>query len=134
VSTYATFVFLQASRSSLFLALPLTIGAATAIFALIASAYAIALLALRDQPLAPLLRRALVGALARPLPALAALAFVAMLWLLHVLFYPVSIFMPAIINFSFGMLAVIFGVHQTAIRLLTHQSADADGTCARGSA
>jgi uncharacterized membrane protein YesL len=132
---YATTTFLDAARETLAFALPLTISAATALFAAIAAAYAVTLLAMRDQPLAPLLKRALLGALARPLPALASLAFVALLWVLHILFYPASIFMPAVINFSFGMLAVTFGVHQAAVRLLAVDSdATAGATYAGGSA
>ena len=132
---YAAFVFLQASTANLFLALPLTVSVSTAVFALIAASYAFVLAAMSDQPLIATLRVALLGALARPLPALAALGFVALLWLLHVLFYPVSIFMPAVINFSFGTLAVAFGVHKAAARLLTlDQSVDPGAAYAGGSA
>ena len=131
VSTFAALTFLNAARANLIFALPLTISAATALFALIASAYAVVLLAMRDQSLASLLKRALLGALLRPLPALAALCVVAILWLLHVVFYPAAIFMPAVINFSFGMLAISFGVHQAAVRLLASQGA-MEGTAHRG--
>ena len=105
-----------------------------AIFAALAASYAFVLLAMRDQPIAVLLRRALLGALLRPLPTLAALAVVALLWLLHILFYPASIFMPAVLNFSFGMLAVSFGVHQATVRLLALQGAEEGPTYAGGSA
>ena len=132
--TYAAFIFLQAARDSVILALPLAIAASTTLFAAIAAAYALTLLALRDQPLGLLLKRALLGGLARPLPALATIAVVALLWLLHILFYPVSIFMPVLINFSFGTLAVIFGVHEAAVRLLAVQSATDGATYAGGSA
>ena len=80
-----------------------------------------------------LLRLALLGALAKPLPALAALGFVALLWVLHIVFYPVSIFMPAVINFSFGTLAVTFGVHEATARLLAPTGAS-DAAYAGGSA
>ena len=132
--TYAAFIFLQAAPHNIALALPLAVSASTALFAAIAAAYALALLALRDQPLGLLLKRALLGGLARPLPALAAVAVVALLWALHVLFYPVSIFMPVLINFSFGTLAVIFGVHEAAVRLLAFQDATHGATYAGGSA
>jgi uncharacterized membrane protein YesL len=135
LAAYAGFTFLHEARENIFLALPLTVSAATAVFALIAACYALTLLAMRDQKLVPLLQRALLGALARPLPALVALAFVAMLWLLHILFYPVSLFMPAIINFSFGTLAVTFGVHKAAARLLVlDKSTEAGAAYAGGSA
>ena len=53
-----------------------------------------------------------IGLLARPLPGLAALLFVALLWLVHVLFYPVSVFLPVLINFSLGALVTSFAVHR----------------------
>jgi uncharacterized membrane protein YesL len=134
IALFAASTFLAAARENLAFALPFTISAATALFAAIAAAYAVTLLALRDQPLASLLKRALLGALARPLPALGALAVVATLWVLHILFYPASIFMPAVVNFSFGMLAVTFGVHQAAVRLLAVDSDAAGATYAGGSA
>lgn len=134
LSGYAAFVFLQAAKASIFLALPLTVSAVTTVFLAIAASYAFVLLAMRDQPVGLLLKRALLGALARPLPALAALAVIALLWVLHVLFYPVSIFMPVLINFSFGMLAVVFGVHQATVRLLALEGAGRSATWAGGSA
>lgn len=118
LSAYAAFIFLQAARANILLSLPFTISAATAIFVLLAAAQAFVLLALRDLPLLQLIRLALLGALARPLPVLGALAVVALLWVLHILFYPASIFMPAVLNFSFGALVVTFAVRQTALRLL----------------
>lgn len=134
LALFATATFFRATTTNLLFALPLTIGASTALFAAIAAAYALVLLALRDQPFPLLLKRALLGALARPLPALGALGVVALLWLLHVLFYPASILMPALINFSFGMLAVSFGVHQAAVRLLASADAALGATYAGGSA
>ena len=134
ISGYAAYIFLQAAKASVFLALPLTISAVTTVLVAITAAYAFVLLAMRDQPLGLLLKRALLGALARPLPALAALAFITLLWVLHVLFYPVSIFMPVLINFSFGMLAVVFGVHQATARLLALEGASRSATWAGGSA
>ncbi|HEV7275239.1 MAG TPA: DUF624 domain-containing protein [Devosiaceae bacterium] len=135
LAAYAAFVFLQAARANLFLAMPLALSAATAVFALLATAYAFTLLAMRDQQLSLLLRRALLGALARPLPVLVAFGFVALLWLLHILFYPASIFMPAVVNFSFGALVVTFGAHRAAARLLSPDKGAGHGAaCAGGSA
>ena len=135
LAVFATATFATAATSNLLFALPLTVSASTALFACLSAAYAFVLLAMRDQPLVLLLKRALLGALLRPLPALAALAVVAALWVLHVIFYPASIFMPAVINFSFGMLAVSFGVHEAAVRLLAHDgAATASATYAEGSA
>ena len=63
---------------------------------------------------------AFLCALARPLPVLVALMAVAVLWILHIVFYPASIFMPAVLNFSFGTLILTLSVHQAATRLLAH--------------
>jgi uncharacterized membrane protein YesL len=134
IVVFAAATFFRAAATNLFFALPLTISASTALFVTIATAYAMVLLAMRDQPLGLLLKRALLGALAKPLPALGALIVVALLWLLHVLFYPASILMPALINFSFGMLAVTFGVHQAAARLLASADAALGAAYAGGSA
>jgi hypothetical protein len=73
---------------------------------------------MRDLPALRLLRLAALASVIRPLPALAALAFAASLWLAHILFYPVSVFMPATVNFSLGMFAVAFGVHRAAVMVL----------------
>ena len=133
LATYAAWVFLQAARANVLFALPLTVSASTALFAILATACAFTLLAMRDQTLPLLLKRALLGVLARPLPALAALAFVALLWVLHILFYPVSVFMPAVINFSFGTLAMTFGVHRAAARLLASDTGTGTGVAYAGS-
>jgi hypothetical protein len=92
----------------------------------IAAAHGWALLAMDERPLGAIVRLALLGALARPLPALAGLGIVALLWLAHVAFYPASIFMPAVLNFSFGTLAATFGVHKAAARLLASPAARAE--------
>lgn len=126
---YGAFIFFQAAKGELLLALPLVVSAATALYALLASSYAFVLLATRDMPLARLIRLALLGALAKPLPALAAFAFVVLLWLMHIVLYPASIFMPAVLNFSFGTLAVAFAVHPVAVRLLSQM--DKAGTPGR---
>jgi uncharacterized membrane protein YesL len=118
IAVYAAVVFLQAARTELLFALPLAVSGATAVFVAIAAAYGFALLAMGELPLGAVIRLSLLGALARPLPPLAAFGVVALLWLLHVAFYPASIFMPAVVNFSFGTLAVTFGVHKAAARLL----------------
>lgn len=132
---YAAFVFLQAARTHIIFALPFAIAVSTIVFALLATVYALTLLALEDQPLTAILRRALLGALARPLPPLAALAVVALLWLIHFALYPASVFMPAVLNFSFGTLVTTLSVHQAATRLLAHDRGVAEaGQSAGGGA
>src|SRR5690606_17945675 len=64
---WSALIFLQAARTNILLALPFTVGASVALFAAIASAYALVLLARGERQV---LRRALLGALAKPLPVL----------------------------------------------------------------
>ena len=132
---YAAVTFLEAARTAIVFVLPFVVAASATVFAIITAVYALTLLALNDRPLPTILRLALLGALARPLPVLAALAAVAALWVLHILFYPASIFMPALLNFSFGTLILTLSVHQAATRLLAHDRGVAEaGQNAGGSA
>ena len=62
------------------------------------------------RPLADIAKASAIGLLARPLPGLAALLFVALLWLAHILFYPASILLPVLVNFSLGALVTSFAV------------------------
>ena len=132
LACYAAYFFAQAARADIVFAMPLSASVATAAFAALAAAHGFALLAMGDESLGATIRLALLGALARPLPALAAFGIVAILWLLHVAFYPASIFMPAIFNFSYGTLAVTFGVHEAAARLLASSSAARPGRAYAG--
>lgn len=135
VGGYAMFAFIQAAKTSIIFVLPLVIAASTTVFAIITTVYALTLLALSDRPVSTVLRFALLGALVRPLPVLAALAAVAVLWILHIVLYPASLFMPAVLNFSFGALILTLSVHQAATRLLAHdRGVAAAGQNAGGSA
>jgi uncharacterized membrane protein YesL len=120
---YSSLFFAQAATVQILFVLPMAASAAIAVFAMLSAAHGFTLLAMGNQSLAATIRMALLGALARPLPALAAFGVVAVLWLLHVAFYPASIFMPAIFNFSYGTLAVTFGVHKAAASLIASRSA-----------
>lgn len=107
-SSYAVITYAQAIPDGLIYSLPLAISIVMALFIGLVSAYAIVLTVTRDLPFISLFRQASLLALVKPLPMLAALAFVAALWLAHILFYPVSVFMPATINFSLGIFAICF--------------------------
>ena len=48
--------------------------------------------------------------MAQPLSGLGALLFVALLWFAHVYFYPASVFLPVLVNFSLGALVSSFAV------------------------
>jgi hypothetical protein len=94
-------------------AVPLVLAVSVSLGVLMTAMAAIVLMAAEEAPQPKLIRRAVTATLLRPLPALAALACVAALWLAHVMFYPVSVFMPAVANFSLGMLIVTFAMRPT---------------------
>ena len=108
---YAIVTYGTEARSALVYAVPLTVSLLATTFLAVASTYFMMFSVAGPIRLASCVRKAALAALLRPLPVLAALAIVAILWLAHVAFYPVSVFMPAAINFSFGMFAIAFGAH-----------------------
>lgn len=59
---------------------------------------------------ARLIKAAALGLLRNPLPGLCALAVIGALWVAHILFYPASVILPVLVNFSFGALIGSFGV------------------------
>ncbi|MCZ7853681.1 hypothetical protein O9X99_15780 [Agrobacterium salinitolerans] len=113
---YATVSYAGAARLQLVYSLPFTISLAVTLLLILLSAYAIVLMAKQDLLLGETLRQAAFSALIRPLPMLAALGFVTALWIAHILFYPVSVFMPATINFSLGMFALCFAARNAAAK------------------
>lgn len=115
---YAAFSYGGLAVTTPLFAVPLALAVGVAFLFAIAALYAFALLVISDFSLRNILRLSLLAALARPGKPLAALGFVAGLWLLHILFYPVTLVMPAIINFAFGTLAVAFSVLETVHHLV----------------
>lgn len=114
-STYAVITYAKAVPDTLIYSLPLAISVVMTLFICLIAAYAIVLTVTCDLSLLTVLRQAALLALVKPLPMLAALAFVAALWLGHILFYPVSVFMPATINFSLGIFAVCFAARHIEV-------------------
>jgi len=110
---YAAFSYAALAVTTPLYAAPLALAVGVAILFAIAGLYAFALVVTSDFSLGKILRLSLLAALARPGKPLLALGFVAVLWLVHILFYPVTLVMPAIINFAFGTLAVAFSVLET---------------------
>ena len=119
VTGFALAAYVRAAAQNLAFSLPLAVALVVLALVPLLAAHLFALLAMSRLPLSRLLPVACLGLLARPLPGLAAMGFVAALWLLHVLLYPASILMPAVLNFSVGTLAMTFGVHKMAVRLLS---------------
>jgi uncharacterized membrane protein YesL len=118
IPAYAAFAYAKLATEGVLFAPTFVLAAMVTVFMSIAGAYLFAFLASSEAASPKLASLALRMALARPLPVLAALAFSAVLWLAHILFYPVSVFMPAVINFSFGALVIAFSVLEPVKRLL----------------
>ncbi|ABC94210.1 hypothetical protein RHE_PF00320 (plasmid) [Rhizobium etli CFN 42] len=118
IGVHATATYAAGARGNLMLAAPLAIALVATAFLAVTACHLIVLMVMRDLPALRLLRLAALASVACPLPALAALGFNAALWLAHILFYPVSVFMPATFNFSLGMFAVAFAVHRAAEMVL----------------
>ncbi|NYJ10758.1 putative membrane protein YesL [Rhizobium leguminosarum] len=114
----AILTYAAGARDNLMLAAPLAIALVATAFIAVFACHLVMLMMMRDLPALRLLRLAALASVVRPLPALGALAFNAALWLAHILFYPVSVFMPATFNFSLGMFAVAFGVHRAVVLVL----------------
>lgn len=112
---YATISYASAARLQLIYSLPLAVSIVVTLYLAIVTAYAFVFLGSRNSSVSGSLKQAALAALARPLPMIAALAFVATLWLAHILFYPVSVFMPATINFSLGMFALCFAARGAGV-------------------
>lgn len=107
---YAAFIYGQLALTSLVYAIPFALALAACLLLGMVAAHLFVLLARQSLPAWTLLRLAFMATLVRPLPVLGAFAFIAALWLAHIVFYPVSVFMPAVFNFSLGTLAVTFAV------------------------
>ena len=108
VGLYAVFIWGQLALSSAaYVPALVACGAATLGAAMVAGQLFV-LIGCSDRPLGELARLALIATFARTLPILGGLGFVGALWLVHVAFYPVSVFMPAAFNFSLGVLGLTF--------------------------
>jgi len=106
VRTYA-----EAAKTNLLFVAPLTIAVTVSALLLLLNAHLfVALTKGAGRPLADIFMASAIGVIARPLPGLAALFIVALLWLAHILFYPASVFLPVLVNFSLGALVTSFAV------------------------
>ncbi len=106
VRTYA-----MAAKGNLLSVAPLTIALTVSILLLLYGMHLFVGLAKgAGRPLTDIARASALGVLARPLPGLAALMFVVLLWLASIFFFPVSVFLPALVNFSLGALVTSFAV------------------------
>ena len=119
---YAIWIWGQLLTVSGLYAGPLVACAAVTLFFLMIWAMLFVLIAEDDRPLPALIRLAFIATLARPLPVLGAFGFIAALWLLHIALYPISIFMPATLLFSCGVLALSFSCLGSVRAVLTGET------------
>ncbi|WP_052699735.1 YesL family protein [Martelella endophytica] len=112
LSTYAVYIYGQLARHAFLYVMPVAVAVCVMTFIAMTAICLFSAMAGYGLSGGRLFRVALLAALAKPLPVLAGLAFTLALWLLHVAFYPVTVFMPVIFNFSLGALAMAFGAHK----------------------
>ncbi len=120
---YAVATYASAARENLLMAAPLALALVVTVFLGVMACHLLVLMVMRDLPAKTLVRLAAIASIIRPLPVLAALLFNAALWVAHIAFYPVSVFMPATLNFSLGLFAIVFAAHRAAGMVLALPSA-----------
>ncbi|HBF28396.1 YesL family protein [Rhizobium sp.] len=109
LSGYAAFIYGQLAIVNFAFAAAATVCLTIWVFALALTAQLFVLLVEKpDLAHSDLARLAALATLSRPWTILGAFGFIASLWLLHIVFYPVSVFMPAAFNFSLATLALTF--------------------------
>ncbi len=118
LGVYAIGTYASAARDNLMMAVPLAVTFVVTVFLCLMACHLLVLMVMRDLPAKKLLQLSAIASVIRPLPVMAALLFVAGLWLAHIAFYPVSVFMPATLNFSLGMFAIAFAAHRAAAMVL----------------
>ena len=109
---YAVYIYGQLARHALVYVVPTAIGVCVIAFVAIVAACLFSAMTRFELGGGRLLRVALLAAIARPLPVLAGIVFTVALWLVHIAFYPVTVFTPVVFNFSLGALALAFGAHK----------------------
>jgi uncharacterized membrane protein YesL len=127
LGAYAVVSYASLANKNLMFAAPLAVSLGATAFLCIFACHFLVLMVMRDLSYLQLARLAALASLARPMPAIGALGVVAALWLVHILFYPISVFMPATANFSLGMFAVTFAVHRAANDVLSMPAASRAG-------
>jgi len=118
LGAYAVITYAAIARDNVLLVLPLMTAVVVTVFLGVLACHLLVLMVMRNLPALTLLRLAAIASFMRPLPVMAAMLFVAALWLAHILLYPVSVFMPAAFNFSLGMFAIVFSAHRAAETVL----------------
>lgn len=109
ICAYAVFIYGQMTKFSLLYVVPTAIAVFATVLILMVAVCLFVLMPKRDLSNTQFLKAAFLAAVAKPLPVFAGIAFAAALWFMHIIFYPASIFLPVVLNFSLGTLAMTFG-------------------------
>lgn len=113
LSLLALVSYANAARDHLAFVVPMVVALVVSALLPLYAGHVLVAMALKGKAtLGTLARASALGLLARPLPGLGAFFFVALLWVVHVIFYPASVFMPVLVNFSLGTLAMSFAVYR----------------------
>lgn len=118
-----------AATEPLFL-LPVVVSLFGTVVLLLIATHSFTLMLLTGLPTLQLIGKACLMTFAGFLPGLAALLLCALVWLVHVLAYPVSIFIPATFGFSFCALVMTFQSQRGLVRYqsLARQAAGRENT------
>ncbi len=104
-----------AATEPLFL-LPVVVSLFGTVVLLLMATHSFTLMLLTGLPTVQLIGKACLMTFAGFLPGLAALLLCALVWLVHVLAYPISIFIPATFGFSFCALVMTFQSQRGLVR------------------
>lgn len=123
---YACYIYAQLILDQIVYIVPLMLSVAVSILITLICAQYYVWLARFDLSIFELLKSSALSILARPIPALAGLFAVLSLWLAHIVFYPISIFMPAIFLFSFGALLMTFALLKNTHFVFGHSTLEGE--------
>ena len=115
IALYAIWVYLQALAASPVYAIAVIVSGGGFLVLTLTAFHFYPLLVETDLSLGLTLKNALILAIINLPRGALAFAVCLMLWIIHVAAYPVSVFMPAMMNFSLGTLVATFAA-QGAIR------------------
>lgn len=112
----AVAVYARSAATEPLFVLPVVVSLFGTIVLLLMASHSLTLMALTGLPTLQLLGKACLMTVAGFLPGLAALLLCAVVWLVHVAAYPVSIFIPATFGFSLCALVMTFQSQRALVR------------------
>lgn len=115
----AVVVYARAAAVEPLFVLAVVVSLFGTVLLLLTASHSLTLTILTDLPILRLLGKAGMMTVAGFLPGLAALLLCALVWLLHVAAYPVSIFIPATFGFSVCALVMTFQSQRALIHYLS---------------